>query len=155
MKILLLCAFAGLMPLAVTATEAPTLSPLARWQANAAVVLDAREVDLADFQWLARAVIVFADTSADPRFQQQMALLAELPGELAQRDVVVIVDTDPAARSQPRQKLRPRGFMLALVAKDGTVSLRKPFPWDVRELSRAIDKMPLRQQEIRDRREQQ
>ena len=66
MKILLLCAFAGLMPLAVTATEAPTLSPLARWQANAAVVLDAREVDLADFQWLARAVIVFASNSRWP-----------------------------------------------------------------------------------------
>ena len=26
----------------------------------------------------------------------------------------------------------------------------KPFPWDVRELTRSIDKMPTRQQEIRD-----
>ncbi len=42
--------------------------------------------------------------------------------------------------------------MLVLVGKDGSVYLRKPFPWDVRELSRSIDKMPLRQQEMRDRR---
>ena len=31
---------------------------------------------------------------------------------------------------------------------DGQVKLRKPLPWDVRELTRSIDKMPLRQQEI-------
>ena len=40
-----------------------------------------------------------------------------------------------------------------LIGKDGTVYLRKPFPWSVREISRSIDKMPLRQQEIRDRRD--
>ena len=49
-----------------------------------------------------------------------------------------------------RRKFRPRGFMLTLIGKDGEVELRKPFPWDVREISRSIDKMPLRQQEIRD-----
>jgi len=52
-----------------------------------------------------------------------------------------------------RRELRPRGFMLALVGKDGQIKLRKPAPWDVRELSRSIDKMPMRQQEIRDRRQ--
>lgn len=51
-----------------------------------------------------------------------------------------------------RQRLRPRGFMLVLIGKDGGVKLRKPVPWDVREISRSIDKFPLRQQEIRDRR---
>ncbi|MEM9709036.1 MAG: DUF4174 domain-containing protein [Pseudomonadota bacterium] len=39
--------------------------------------------------------------------------------------------------------------MLTLIGKDGTVKLRKPRAWDVRELSRSIDKMPLRQDEIR------
>jgi len=51
-----------------------------------------------------------------------------------------------------RSILRPRGFMMALVGKDGRVALRKPAPWSVRELSRSIDKMPLRQQEMADRR---
>jgi len=40
-----------------------------------------------------------------------------------------------------------------LIGKDGGVKLRKPFPWSVRELSRSIDKMPMRQQELRDRRD--
>lgn len=144
----------ALMALVAGAAQATdvglALSPLERWQADPAAVIEDSEVRLEDFLWLARPVVVFADTQADPRFRQQIELLAERPEELIERDVVVIVDTDPAARSAIRRELRPRGFMLALVAKDGTVMLRKPFPWDVREISRSIDKMPMRQQEIRD-----
>jgi hypothetical protein len=40
--------------------------------------------------------------------------------------------------------------MMVLVGKDGQIKLRKPLPWDVREISRVIDKTPLRQQELRD-----
>lgn len=43
--------------------------------------------------------------------------------------------------------------MLAIIDKDGGVKQRKPLPWSVREISRAIDKMPTRQQEIQDRSE--
>jgi len=113
------------------------------------VILDAAQTSLAAFQWLARPVVVFADTPADPRFAEQMDLLRARPDELVKRGVVVLTDTDPNARSEVRLKLRPRGFMLVLIDKDGTVNLRKPAPWDVRELSRAIDKMPLRLDEIR------
>lgn len=123
---------------------------VAEWQADRTLILDAADVSLADFQWIARPVVVFADTPADPRFQQQMTYLRSRPTDLAARDVVVIVDTDPAARSAVRTQLRPRGFMLALLSKDGSVFQRKPAPWDVREISRAIDKLPQRQQEIRD-----
>jgi len=78
-----------------------------------------------------------------------MELLAERPEELIERDVVVITDTDPDANSPIRQELRPRGFALVLIGKDGFKYLRKPRPWDVREISRSIDKMPLRQDEMR------
>ncbi|RVT86992.1 DUF4174 domain-containing protein [Rhodobacteraceae bacterium CCMM004] len=134
------------------ATETPVLlAPVDRWREDPKVVMDAVEVDLAAFQWIARPVVVFADTPADPAFQQQIDLLAGRADDLAVRDVVVITDTDPAALSDLRRKLRPRGFMLAILGKDGGVKLRKPFPWDVREITRTIDKMPLRKQEIRDR----
>lgn len=111
--------------------------------------LDAAGVVLADFLWQKLPIVVFADTPADPAFGEQLRLLESRWPELAERDVVVITDTDPAAASEVRQKLRPRGFALVLIAKDGTVALRKPFPWDVRELTRAIDKMPMRREELR------
>ena len=123
---------------------------------NGAVpVLDARDaidVNLKDFLWVSRLVVVLADSPNDPRFIKQMEFLAARPAELEARDVVVITDTDPDARSSVRQDLRPRGFMLVLIGKDGKPYLRKPAPWDVREITRSIDKMPLRRQEIRDAR---
>ena len=112
------------------------------------IIRPASEVTLDDLLWVARPLLVFADTPNDPRFVQQMEYIEERADELFERDVVVLVDTDPAAASDARQKMRPRGFMLVLMSKDGQVYLRKPFPWDVREIMRSIDKMPLRLQEI-------
>jgi hypothetical protein len=52
-----------------------------------------------------------------------------------------------------RTALRPRGFAVVIVDKDGRVLQRKPLPWDVREITAAIDKTPLRQQELKDARD--
>lgn len=119
----------------------------------AASPLAAQEAErpLAPYLWEKRPVVVFADTPEDPQFRRQMELLAQEAEMLEKRDVVVLTDTDPAARSALRSRLRPRGFQLVIVGKDGQVKLRKPRPWTVREIGRVIDKMPLRQQEIRQR----
>ncbi len=111
-------------------------------------ILDARDIELDDFLWIARPLVIFADTPRDPRFILQMERIEARPGDLIERDVVVIIDTDPAARSAVRQKLRPNGFTFVLIDKDGTIILRKPQPWGTRELARAIDKTPLRQEEM-------
>lgn len=109
--------------------------------------------DLSEFKWKKRPIMVFADSENDPAFEKQMEYLRARPEELLIRDVIVLTDTDPAARSPLRLKMRPRGFMLVLVDKEGGIELRKPFPWDVREITRSIDKMPTRQREIRDGKE--
>lgn len=121
--------------------------------AEAETIRPADEATLEEFLWIKRPLVVFADNPADPRYVQQMQLITERLDALEERDVVVITDTDPSARSPIRRELRPRGFMFTLIAKDGTVIIRKPAPWDVREISRSIDKQPLRQQEVRDRRD--
>lgn len=109
--------------------------------------------DLSEFRWKKRPIVVFADSENDPAFLEQIELLEDRTDALRDRDVIVLIDTDPGARAPIRLKLRPRGFMLALIGKDGEVELRKPFPWSVRELTRSIDKMPDRQREIRERKE--
>jgi hypothetical protein len=126
---------------AAFAQEAPVLVPLSQ---------DAEGVTLADFKWINRVVVVFADSPLDPSFRQQMDLLSERPERLIERDIVVLTDTNSDTLSDVRKTLRPRGFAIVVVDKDGTVLLRKPDPWDLRELTRAIDKTPLRQQEIQD-----
>lgn len=120
--------------------------------AQTPLIQPAGTLDLSEFLWTNRPIVVFADNPADPRFQQQIAYLRDGEDALRTRDVVVLTDTDPAARSAIRTQLRPRGFMLAIIGKDGGVKLRKPLPWTVREITRSIDKFPLRQQEVEDRR---
>ncbi len=120
--------------------------------ADELMMIEAPGASLDDFLWIARPLVIFADSPSDPRFVQQMEYIAKRPLDLAERDVVVIVDTDPGAKSAIREALRPRGFDLVLIGKDGQKYLRKPLPWDVREISRSIDKTPDRQQELRDER---
>lgn len=146
MKRLIPFVIAGLIATQATAEDSDVaeLDPL---------FLTADMADLSEFRWKKRPVVVFADSENDPAYIEQIELLHDREEELHERDVVVLTDTDPAARSALRLKMRPRGFMLVLVGKDGGIKLRKPFPWDVREITRSIDKMPMRQREIREEKE--
>ncbi|MBQ0803378.1 MAG: DUF4174 domain-containing protein [Sulfitobacter sp.] len=146
MKPVIALVFAGLFA-SVLSAQTPT-EPLAP-----VLFAPADMADLSEFHWKKRPVLVFADSPDDPAYQEQMELLMEQQEDLLARDVIVLTDTDPAARSPLRLKMRPRGFMLVLVGKDGDIKLRKPRPWDVREITRSIDKMTIRQREIRDAKE--
>jgi Domain of unknown function (DUF4174) len=141
---LVLAAFLTLAPaLAGTGFAADAVPPL--------VTLPAEGLDLAQFQWKNRLILVFADTDADPAFAEQLSLLADDPAALAERDVLVIIDSLPQPPSPARAKLRPHGFSLIWIDKDGAVRFRKASPWTVREVTQAIDKTPLRLQELADR----
>ena len=113
----------------------------------------AAQLDLAELQWIARPLVVFADSPQDPRFLQQMRLLEERMAELTDRDVVVLTDTDPAAEGPLRQQLRPRDFGVVLIDLDGIVAQRRPAPTTAREIINLIDRMPSRRQETGSRRQ--
>ena len=119
---------------------------LDRWQADPSTIFDASEVDLADFKWVARPVVVFAESPADPAFREQVDLLTERLDELVERDVVLITDTSPDEKSDIRRKLRPRGFMLTLIGKDGGIKRRAELDTDLREIFLQIDAMPMRRE---------
>ena len=109
---------------------------------------DVSTPDLAELKWVSRPIVIFADSPSDPRLAQQMANFEADPGDLEERDVVIVVDTDPGTLSELRRKFRPRDFTVLVIGKDGEVKYRKPNPITVREVARLIDRMPLRQQEI-------
>ena len=112
------------------------------------LVLDAAQADLDSFLWQRRLIVLFANSAADPAFDQQLDAILERAEEFTGRDVVVITDTDPASGSQARQRLRPRGFMMAIIDKDGEVKQRRPAPRSAREIMAVIDRFPLRRQEM-------
>lgn len=155
MKVILLgLMLATLFVAPVTAQEATTEDTVAAETAEVQglQVLDAAGIDPEDFLWERRIVAVLADSPNDPAFARQMRDILERPGELFDRDVVVLFDSDRNSGSPLRRMLRPRGFMLAIIEKDGEIKQRRPAPRDVREISAAIDHFPLRRQEILERR---
>lgn len=141
MNLLRIALVAAVLPLMALAQETPAPT-------TGIAPVTAAEVVWDDLLYLKRPVVVFADSPNDPNFIRQMELIARDTGQLAARDVILIIDSDPAARSEVRRKLRPRGFSLVLLDKDLRPVIRKPLPWDVREITNAIDKFPLRRQEI-------
>ena len=131
-------------------TEAPEIAPE---EAVATLqILDATDIDPEDFLWDWRIVAVMAHSPRDPAFIRQMEDIRAQAADLLERDVVVLFDSDRDSGSLLRQMLRPRGFMLAIIEKDGEIKQRRPAPRDVREIGAAIDHFPLRRQEILERR---
>lgn len=128
-----------------------TLLPVAAWADTAFAPVGAKDTALAEQLYVTRPLVVFADSPEDPSFRRQMELLARGYPDLAERDVLLVIDTDPALRTEWRQKLRPRGFSLVIMDKDLRPVIRKPLPWEVREIVAAIDKLPLRRTEILER----
>ena len=135
---------AALIPFAAAAEGSPAEAP-------AYGPLPADQVVFADQLYVKRPLVVFADSPADPNFIRQIELLSRSLPMLEERDVLIVTDTDPEARSEWRQKLRPRGFSLVIMDKDLKPVVRKPLPWEVREIAAAIDKLPLRRQEMLER----
>jgi hypothetical protein len=134
--------------LAFLALAIPALSfPARADEAPAFAPVPASEVVEADHLFLHRPVVVFADSPNDPAFLRQMQLLQRYYPQFAARDVILITDTDPANPSALRMKLRPRGFSLVLMDKDWRPSIRKPLPWEGREIINSIDRMPIARSE--------
>lgn len=118
-----------------------------------AVPVMAQEEDpLAQYLWMARPIVIFADTPNDPRLLHQLREIEGSRDLLEERDVVVIVDTEPGPSrfdtTPLRTKFRPHGFNILLIDKDGEVKLRRPSPVTGSQLARMIDRLPLRQQEM-------
>lgn len=113
-----------------------------------ALASDAEEPNLEYLKWVARPIVIFADSEADPRLAQQLGWLERDRAELEERDVVILVDTDVSGQSALRQRLRPRDFTFILIDKDGEIKYRKPSPVKAGEIIRLIDRFPSRQLEL-------
>ena len=124
-----------------------SFTPIANAIENNFIKVD-KDTNLKIYEWTHRPIVIFANSDRDPNFISQMEFLSEDIKALQERDIIVLIDTDPNFSSSLRKKLRPHGFAFILIGKDGQVKLRKPSPWNIREIARVIDKMPIRQQEI-------
>lgn len=115
---------------------------------------------IADAKWKQRVVLVTAPTpsSRQPDFLTQKQLLVAAEASLRERDVLVLYrlhgEMSPSEKTYLGQHygLRLKGFEVLLIGKDGGVKLRRTQPVAPQELFGLIDQMPMRRQEMRQRR---
>jgi hypothetical protein len=121
------------------------------------------DMDLTQYQWQKRLLLVFAPTREEPNFQALHEPLGARTPEVDDRDLVVFevleagpstVDEDPldpsAARLLRARFRVPNGaFSVILVGKDGGVKLDRQDRTSLDEIFGLIDSMPMRQHEMR------
>ena len=100
--------------------------------------------NLNEYKWHFRPIVIFAPSQDDVNYVQQIKMLEKSKAELAERDIIVLSDTSPAAKGHLRSQLNPKGFELVLVGKDGGMKLRELKPISSEALLPTIDSMPMR-----------
>lgn len=114
-----------------------------------------------------RLFLIFAAASRDDGFVRQDRLLAGSGGSFAERDLLrgdlfedgmgsfdgELVSSEEAAAARDRLGIEAGSFAALLIGKDGTVKHRSGKPVEPREIFSLVDTMPMRQRELRERRE--
>ncbi|WP_416672119.1 DUF4174 domain-containing protein [Egbenema bharatensis] len=120
---------------------------------------------LENYQWQNRVLLVFAPSSQQPDYQEQMQQFATQSNGFAERDLLlvqVLADgesrlnddvLEPASADRLRQQfgVQPDEFVVILIGKDGTSKREQATPVDVDSLFAQIDGMPMRQREMQER----
>ncbi|MGI3168224.1 DUF4174 domain-containing protein [Pseudooceanicola sp. C21-150M6] len=111
--------------------------------------LDPTSSSLDSYRWDARPVLIFAPSTDDPTYRDAIARLDTARADLRDRDIVVLTDTSPDTASPIRKGLGAEGFTMLLVGKDGGVKTRSDEVIAPETLFATIDRMPMRQREVR------
>jgi hypothetical protein len=122
-------------------------------------------IDLSSYTWKNRLLFIFAPSSNDPNYESLREEIQTRKLDVADRDMLVFkvfetgesrFDDAPLSKDSTeflRQKfsIKPGQFAILLIGKDGGEKLRRESKVDLAEIFSVIDAMPMRQQEIRER----
>jgi hypothetical protein len=124
------------------------------------------EIDLTDYRWKHRLLFIFAPSTTDATFLTLDKRLAQTALEIEDRDMIIfrIFENSPSRVSDKpllpgdddalrrRFGIKTGRFTVVLVGKDGGVKLVAYRDADLQSIFNLIDSMPMRQQEMRDKR---
>lgn len=119
-------------------------------------------LDIKQFQWKNRLILMFAD-EAYTNYNRQLAMLSASRKALEERELIIFSFFDEVYVANLGESLSPsiseayrqhfgvaKGeFMLLLIGKDGGVKLKKKTLTEAQSILDLIDSMPMRQQEMK------
>jgi len=124
-------------------------------------VVDA-QVDLKRYRWEKRLILLFAPSPENQAYREQVTVLEGSSGGLLERDLLIahlfetgssqlaeeVLSEDEAAALRSEYEVDGE-FTFILIGKDGTVKRRSQEVVQVDDLFTQIDRMPMRQREMR------
>jgi hypothetical protein len=105
------------------------------------------DADLASYKWRNRVLVILAPSNNDPQLKEQCASAAASAAGFAERDLLVITEIveGPIHR---KFGIRQSDFQVLLIGKDGRSTLQWPKPVSPEVIFSAIDRMPMRRDEM-------
>ena len=124
-------------------------------------------LDLSDYQWKNRLLLVFTPSADNRVYQELRHELRKEQAELEERDLVVVhligensgsvqeqgVDPESVRSLRKLYGVNPEALTFVLIGKDGGEKARQVDGFDLQALFVRIDAMPMRQREMRERKE--
>ena len=114
-------------------------------------------------QWKQRVLLIFSPDASDSLYQQQLAVYQQQKTGLEERDLVMYkiskdeviaptgkeYDRAVAQALRNQYQIKEKGLMVVLIGKDGGEKLTEQGLLGTDKLFATIDRMPMRQQEMR------
>ena len=124
---------------------------------------ESTSLDLDTFQWKNRLVLIFAPSSTDHSYLNQKDGFAGKEDELDDRDIIVfeLIETGPSMMGEELLTNEQQSYLrhtfgipaadysFILLGKDGTIKLRAKQVVPSSDVFDLIDRMPMRQEEIK------
>lgn len=156
-----------------TSTSIAAATPLVGGKSTQEVLANAGDGkamnSLDTYKWKNRLLLVFAPSENSPVYQRQMQLFEGQKAGFDDRNLLVVkviakgtsyidsqsIDETAAANLRSRFNVGQEDFHVILVGKDGTEKRRDSAPVEPKVIFNEIDAMPMRQQEMRSKEQQQ
>jgi len=124
---------------------------------------DTMPMDLTQFQWKNRLLLIFAPDDNDSLFKKLQSEIFTQEAEVEDRDLVVfeilergpsrmnraLLDQSKVESIRRHFSVPQRSFRVILIGKDGGIKLKRNDQIDLETIFELIDSMPMRKDEIR------
>lgn len=124
---------------------------------------DPIEVELSDYQWENRILLIFSESENDESYQKQFKAISQRYPGIKDRDLIVIsvfdgngsnldgneINDSSEDKLKKNYKDQNYPYTFILIGKDGGVKLKSNEFVSMDQLFQRIDRMPMRQREMR------
>lgn len=142
-----------------------TLNILFGILAGSVITTDRASDGMEKYKWKNRPVLIFAPSQEDSAYQALKEEISKREAEIIDRDIVVLhlfedgngwaanakLDSSMVRELLDKYDVKNSGLTVILIGKDGGEKMRQRGNFDLEEIFKRIDAMPMRRSEMRNR----